>query len=272
MQVSYQEYHALGEAISALHSPQFSSRLIDVLKSVLSFDCAVILGHRLDKHPIYLYDSLPARRELLFQHYLTHAYQHDPFYLKVAREHSEGVFHWREVAGSESAQREYQHQFYSATGWQDEVTLAVNLAGQRSIVIHLGFLSQHNPVTKDEIHALQQRFVALAALCRQHWNPQPLLLAESGQAPQDLRHWVEAAIASFGHARLSPREQQITALLIQGLDSQDIAEQLGIRHGTVKNHRKRIYAQLNVASLSELFQLFLNHLIAAGYPSTPKAD
>ncbi|WP_417553830.1 hypothetical protein [Marinomonas fungiae] len=31
--------------------------------------------------------------------------------------------------------------------------------------------------------------------------------------------------------------------------------------GTVKNHRKRIYSQLKISSLGELFQLFLNHLI-----------
>lgn len=76
-------------------------------------------------------------------------------------------------------------------------------------------------------------------------------------------HLVEQAIQSFGAQRLSPREQEITALLIQGLDSQEIAEALAISHGTVKNHRKRIYAQLHVSSLSELFQLFLNHLIGA---------
>ncbi|MCD6731943.1 LuxR C-terminal-related transcriptional regulator, partial [Vibrio cholerae] len=44
---------------------------------------------------------------------------------------------------------------------------------------------------------------------------------------------------------------------------QEIADALAISLGTVKNHRKRIYAQLHVRSLSEMFQLFLNHLIGA---------
>ncbi|MEK6164922.1 helix-turn-helix transcriptional regulator, partial [Vibrio cholerae] len=82
--------------------------------------------------------------------------------------------------------------------------------------------------------------------------------------------WVDRPFSAFivkrfrvFRAPLHPREQEITALLIQGLDSQEIAEALAISHGTVKNHRKRIYAQLHVSSLSELFQLFLNHLIGA---------
>nr|WP_237333051.1 helix-turn-helix transcriptional regulator [Vibrio sp. V10_P2A27P122] len=48
---------------------------------------------------------------------------------------------------------------------------------------------------------------------------------------------------------------------MQGLDTKEIAKQLDITEGTVKNHRKRIYAQLRVSSLSELFQIFLNHII-----------
>ena len=51
--------------------------------------------------------------------------------------------------------------------------------------------------------------------------------------------------------------------MVQGLDSEEIAERLQITQGTVKNHRKRIYAQLGVASLSEIFGLFINHAITA---------
>ncbi|RMZ62153.1 response regulator transcription factor, partial [Vibrio anguillarum] len=66
---------------------------------------------------------------------------------------------------------------------------------------------------------------------------------------------------SFGKDLLSTREKQIARLILQGLDTKEIAKQLDITEGTVKNHRKRIYAQLRVSSLSELFQIFLNHII-----------
>ena len=71
------------------------------------------------------------------------------------------------------------------------------------------------------------------------------------------------AFSCFGQQLLTDKEQQIACLLLQGFDSEDIAQQLHISTGTVKNHRKKIYAKLQIGSLSELFQLFLTHLLAS---------
>ncbi|MCV5941561.1 helix-turn-helix transcriptional regulator, partial [Escherichia coli] len=72
---------------------------------------------------------------------------------------------------------------------------------------------------------------------------------------------IEQALSSFGIESLTRREQEVASLLAQGFDTKEISAHLHLVQGTVKNHRKRIYSQLNVSSLSELFQLFLNHLI-----------
>lgn len=271
--VSLSEYHALGDAIIALNTPAFTSRYVALLREIVDFDCAVMLGYRHNKHPIYLYDSIPDNRELLFQRYLTESYQHDPFYRLVADTQQEGVFHLSEMTDAPHSyqQHHYQQQFYPQTGWQDEMSLVVQLDHERWILLYLGHLAAGRSFSAQDRQALKQRFHTLAPLCRQHWSANALLLAHSDDTTlesetnhtPDMRRWVERALTSFGTQLLSPREQQITALLVQGLDSQEIATQLGITHGTVKNHRKRIYAQLHVASLSELFQLFLNHLIGA---------
>ncbi len=42
-----------------------------------------------------------------------------------------------------------------------------------------------------------------------------------------------------------------------GYSSKGIAERLGITLGTVKNHRKHLYAKLQINSQAELFNLFL---------------
>jgi len=70
-------------------------------------------------------------------------------------------------------------------------------------------------------------------------------------------------MASFGTALLTTKEREITLLILQGYDSQDIAPLLQIALGTVKNHRKSIYRKLNVSSLSGLHQLFMTHLLAS---------
>ncbi|MDM7484618.1 MAG: helix-turn-helix transcriptional regulator [Vibrio metschnikovii] len=260
-----QEYQTLGEVIAALKTPQFTAQFIQLLKRFVTFDCAVILGYRQHKHPIYLYDSLPSQRQLLFQHYLTHSYRYDPFYVAIAEQHKTGILQRSEFKPVNQLQENYHTDFYQKTGWQDEVCIAVDLEDNRWIVIYLGMLQTDQPISQQQINGLKQRFPVLQALCRQHWGSQALFLAENSQSEHDLRHWVAAAIADFATDCLTPREQQITTLLVQGLDSQEIAAQLSISHGTVKNHRKRIYQQLQISSLSELFQLFLNHLITKGY-------
>ncbi len=47
---------------------------------------------------------------------------------------AQGVSSFRFNAAQSTA-KTYQHQFYAQTGWQDEVSLEVNLDGERAIVV-----------------------------------------------------------------------------------------------------------------------------------------
>lgn len=256
------EYNALGAAIDALKTPRFTAALVGSLRHALDFDCAVILGHRPGKHPIYLYDSLQSQRDLLFKNYLTDAYREDPFY-QLINNGTEGVLSYADVSEYSTDSQDYREQFYRETRWQDELCMAVKITDDRWVVFYLGLLQTGSCFSSAQVEALRERFHLLAALCRQHWAGHPFHLAEPGTGNDGVGHVIHLAVSQFGAGLLSTREQQITSLLVQGLDSREIAESLGIAEGTVKNHRKRIYAQLHVNSLSELFRLFLNDLIAA---------
>ncbi|WP_326520663.1 response regulator transcription factor [Mesosutterella porci] len=52
--------------------------------------------------------------------------------------------------------------------------------------------------------------------------------------------------------RLTPRERQITALILQGLTNTAIAGRLGLSVRTVENHREAVYRKMNVNSLPAL--------------------
>ena len=54
---------------------------------------------------------------------------------------------------------------------------------------------------------------------------------------------------------LTPREDEITRLVVKGRRTKEIATNLGISHKTVESHRARINSKLRVASLAELVQL-----------------
>ncbi|HBS84737.1 MAG: response regulator transcription factor [Vreelandella alkaliphila] len=256
---------ALAGAISTLRTIHFTSHFTKLLRTLVTFDCTVIVGYRPAKHPIYLFDSLPEQRELLFQRYLMDAYQEDPFLLLLAQQQEQGVFSIEDTSLFKRVSDTYQQGFNQQTGWQDEVCIILQLGGEDWLVIYLGKLSgpetQHTGFTCADRARLTGYLGVLSALCKQHWQV-PFHLA-STTVNSDIAATLRQSVESFGKALLTPREQQVAALMVQGMDSQEIAEYLAIGLGTVKNHRKRIYAQLGVTSLSELFGLFLNHIVAA---------
>lgn len=55
--------------------------------------------------------------------------------------------------------------------------------------------------------------------------------------------------------RLSERERQVMALMVQGLHNRRIAEELGISHRTVEIHKARVLEKMGVRSLVELVRL-----------------
>jgi DNA-binding CsgD family transcriptional regulator/PAS domain-containing protein len=64
--------------------------------------------------------------------------------------------------------------------------------------------------------------------------------------------------------RLSPREEDVVTLLLQGLTTVDMADQLGISAHTVRDHLKRLYRKTGARSRSELLSL----VSTAGAPPT----
>jgi DNA-binding NarL/FixJ family response regulator len=50
---------------------------------------------------------------------------------------------------------------------------------------------------------------------------------------------------------LSPREREILDLLTQGFSDKEIADQLGVKHGTVRWHLQHVYEKLHVRSRTE---------------------
>ncbi|WP_445400122.1 helix-turn-helix transcriptional regulator [Zobellella sp. An-6] len=250
----------LARAIDALGGAAFPRALARLLETLLGCDCLLMVGYRTGGRALYLYDNLRHRRELLFQQYLNGLYTEDPFCRALSAGLAEGVYSLRVLAAAQGMAPHYLAAFYRDTGWQEELGLVIRLNDGQWLMIFFGRL-QARPFTPAEQAELRRRLPLLGALCRRHWpgGIGPLALSPPGAADMDRR--VQAALASFGRARLTRREGQVASLLVQGLDNGAIAAGLGIGEGTVKNHRKHLYAKFGVDSRAALFALFLNHLI-----------
>ncbi len=58
-----------------------------------------------------------------------------------------------------------------------------------------------------------------------------------------------------GWASLTPTEQSVVALAVQGLSNPEIATRLFISRGTVKTHVAHVYGKVQVANRTELARL-----------------
>lgn len=61
--------------------------------------------------------------------------------------------------------------------------------------------------------------------------------------------------------RLSPREKEVLACIVEGLSYKMIADRLSISYETVRSHVKKIYEKLHVASLTEAVAKAINQNI-----------
>jgi DNA-binding CsgD family transcriptional regulator len=94
--------------------------------------------------------------------------------------------------------------------------------------------------------------------------------ADFGAAPGGLCDQVEVPALSgpnaLPHSWLAPltqRERQIVMLTLEGHPIAGIAKRLGVRPGTIKNHRLRLYQKLDITTERELFLTHMQHLRGA---------
>ena len=74
---------------------------------------------------------------------------------------------------------------------------------------------------------------------------------------------VQDAVGARVRDRLTPKEMQIVALIVQGCKNKDIAFQLGTKEQVIKNYLRSIYDKTGVSDRLELALFTLHHRILA---------
>jgi DNA-binding CsgD family transcriptional regulator len=91
--------------------------------------------------------------------------------------------------------------------------------------------------------------------------------AEEKTARPPLNLQLTSAFENFGEGVLTRREREVVRMVLRGHSSNSIGRQFHITTGTVKIHRKNIYAKLGISSQSELFSLFISYLSGVVAPN-----
>jgi DNA-binding CsgD family transcriptional regulator len=258
--------NAANRMIGALDTAEFVTTMDKALQQFVDFDLSAVLQFSPGAKPVLLHNGLGGiSSSQVMANYLNATYLLDAVYVACARRIEPGLYRLSQLAPDEFFSSGYYvspevHPCISLESGTlaEEITFIAMLSPATYACYSLMRSSHYQPFSDAEMACLQQFVPVVNALMMKQWRG-PETDVDASVEPQtgELEH----AFASFADATLSRREQMIVSFILRGHSSLSIAHVLDIAEGTVKNHRKHIYAKLEISSQGELFKLFLAHVL-----------
>jgi len=251
-------------AVSAATPPAIAEALDAALRLVLEFDVVLIAALHRDAPPSVPYyggadEPSPA--------YHDGPYLLDPFYNHFLAGTTEGCFRLNDLAPEGFLRSEYFSSYYRHLEVGDELGLLTALGdGSAAHVSITRKRGRPRFTRRDHDWLAATAPLARAAVRRMNETQAP--------APGDrsaLHDSLRQAYRHFGSSVLTEREREVVHLLLRGNSAKAIARALEISPETARNHLKRIYPKLGVASQAELFALFFKSLeqVEPGFEGDP---
>jgi len=253
--------------IRAIHTPIFPEALKNVLIGTLPFDSSVIYAYDGEKPPIDLFHFPDDKPSLLsLEDYQRGAYLLDPVFHAYQRGTSTGVHRLKDLAPDHFFRSEYFRSYYEKTGIISELLLYIPMPTSGTVVISIAREQGRSQFGKKDVDHLKCIEPIVREAIIRHWrNPEITEIAARPSAGRfdALPGRVQDAVIDSGRLPLTNREVEVISLILRGYSSASIASMLNISTGTVKVHRKNVYAKLEISSQGELFSLFLPLLTRA---------
>jgi len=254
-----------GKIVDGIGTPEFPEALAKALRRIAANDFTVIFGYVGTARPLDLYDDFPPdRRRLHVEEYQEGPYLLDPFFLASLDLSEPGLWRLREIAPDRFYQGEYYRSYYAQTGLAEEIGYLVRVNARLVLVVSL--MRKQKRFSNAEVRALKQVWPLVDAACRKNWQS---LVVSDRDASQDMEQRIADAFNRIGEGFLTPRERQVVELTLRGHSAEAIGRLLEISAGTVRIHRRNIYAKLRITSQGELFSLFIHAMLGEGAPTQP---
>jgi DNA-binding CsgD family transcriptional regulator len=250
-----------GEAIAAIRQPGFPAVLASLLRAVVPYSYTVIFGFRSADRPLDLFDDFPAsKRKIFVTDYQEGPYLLDPFYKAATQPVPSGLYRMRDLAPDRFYQGEYFRNYYIQTGLAEEIGFFVTLP--EKVMVVLSLMRAKKPFSGRDMRDLAELSPVVEACLRLHWQDlvQRFDAANAGFGGTTQATGIERSFHAFGAGLLTPREREIVEHTLKGHSAEAIGRILGISPGTVRIHRRNIYAKLRISSQGELFSCFIQTL------------
>lgn len=259
----------LPSIVEALGEPRLAEVLDAALRRVAPFDLTVILAYPSgDRRPLLLHDGLGSMSSKeVMRRYLEGTYLLDAVYTACRHEFRCGLYRLHDIAPDSFFEGEYYNSpdvhpciSLESGSLAEEIVYLARLEDGTYLAYSLMRSNGHERFSNEEMRALRACEPVVKSVLKRQWARPAEALETSPD--DDGQSTLERAFRSFGAGTLTLREQMVVSLMLRGHSTLSTASVLGISEGTVKNHRKAIYARLGISSQSELFSLFITHLLA----------
>ncbi len=232
--------------------PDFPVLLSHSLQPVLAHDNVIIKAYRGDGCPRILYEDYPDQLHAEYiERYLDGMYRLDPVSNSIRGGMSSGILRVNQRTSQLHGSDYYKH-YYRELHLDDEIDILFDDCDDTVLVMSIG-RRQRNLASTAELRALRNLYPLLQHLLGGFAQHRETLVQPADDDS------LSRALASFAGGLLTPREQEIARLMLQGNSSKLIARQLNISQATVKVHRRNLYTRLGVRSELQLCDLFLRH-------------
>ena len=256
----------LSQCIQSIGDENFPQALVDALQSLADFDYLVVFAYYQGRTPLCLFHTFsPEKRGVFVDDYLKGPYLLDPFYKACGRQVDDGLYRLRDIAPDRFYQSEYYRSYYVQTGLSEELCYTFRLPNGVAVVISLMRAGERARFSAREFKLLDSVASIVVSLAQRHWRdtPDKFSIESAIDDPREDRLMIENTVSALFSKRITPRETQVVAQVLEGHSSDAIAKDLGISVGTVRIHRRNIYAKLQISSQQELFSIFFKNIRSA---------
>jgi len=253
---------AAARLIDALRADNGFDALCAELSALCEFQNFIVFMFREGAKPLLFQTNLglPWLNERMSS-YINGLYTIDPFH-RCTIDGKTGLFRMRDIMPESFLESEYFKYFYRFTSVYDELRYVVQVHQKLSVHVFIEREGRGNGFAKKDLKLFEalQPFVTSFILVHVAWLEEKSGNRESSVISFDLR----TKIKELRPGTLTTREIDTVELMLKGYSTKSMARVLQIDDGTVANHKRNIYAKLNVHSQAQLFDLFLRSLTGEG--------
>lgn len=251
---------ANAQLIDAIERHDGFKSLQNLLRYFCTFDNLLIYVFTDNASPLLLGTTVPEPRlKRQMADFVAGLYLLDPFVL-AQQGGAAGLIRLRDISPEGFADSEYFQHHYRYTNVLDEIRYLTPIDHGRVVHVFVEREGHSKPFDDNDFAAMQTITPLVSSFMKAKCRWLDRLERHAGNAGKvpsiDLQH----LIATMSDGVLTPREREIVEWMLKGHSSRSIANVLDIEEGTVTNHKRNIYAKLNVHSMAQLFNLFLKCL------------